>query len=973
MKWFSSSKRVFFVLLAITTVVCFGVLNIEAGSKVNTSNDIFTVEFDYYGMDSTKIEQLITIPLEEKMMGLEGLLELNSSVEYGKTTCTAFVKKSKHPEQTYLALRTITDTLYQTLPQDVQKPRIYSSENGSKNVMSIAFYEGRNAYSLRDTIESTLKKQLEAVDGVAEVIVTGGIQKEVLVAVQPEKSAALLQNPENFVSVIQDSNIISPGSEFLKSDRSFKINFDTRLNSINEISDLTVRTGDSYTKLGAVADVSFSAREKQEIVRIDGEEVISVNIKASSSGNQIKVSNSVRKILVDYKTVNPDFKILYDEGEKQLKLIKKVFLSLIESFICILIVIPVFYKVRRTVFLLPVFIVLTSLWTVGILYYLGMSIDQNTIAGLSIALGLISDPALVIAENAENSSSKKQFIKQFKSIIPSIVSGCFTTVLVLIPLFFMESIVPGTKIIAVTVSIMVVSSVILAVFFFSAFIYSSKSINYGQKEWIIKINRFLVRYVFLFSKGTLCKNKVGISCYFMLLISPLFLFVFADKNLMMTHTSNIIFCSADYSSDTSCSYIDNELLKISKALSSNDFIEFVRIESRKGSADIEVGYKNKSRKEVTTYLSGLAAFVPDCFFYVPEASSKDKKERNINSFKIAFAGDETSVCRDLCEQSSIILGKSPFCRNIIYNFKNAESEYLFLPDEGLLAKNALNTRSIASTLRWYMFGPVADKIILDGKEYDVRVAGNNLRNSTIEDISNLHIPLKTSAIRLITLGKLLFREGAGKIYRKDGRRCLYITVEISGLSTDKAVDHIKNNLRGLNMPKGYTYSFSREIEEMSENFRHMYFVLFASIVGIFLLLMTLTENLKKTLLMISIIPVSISIPLMIKYFLGVPLELGDVIGMVLLSGISVNNSILILESRKSCTAFKIREKLKSIMATSLTTIVGAVPLFFAATDSFSKSLSFFMFAGILSSTIICFVLFPGVIDYFTGKQIKFHR
>ncbi|WP_191017570.1 efflux RND transporter permease subunit [Treponema zioleckii] len=93
--WFVAKKFVFFVLASITAIIVIGVSNVEIGVKSNSKHDVFSIEFEYYGMDSSKIEELITIPLEQKLLGLENLLELTSTTEYGKSVTTVYFKKTK--------------------------------------------------------------------------------------------------------------------------------------------------------------------------------------------------------------------------------------------------------------------------------------------------------------------------------------------------------------------------------------------------------------------------------------------------------------------------------------------------------------------------------------------------------------------------------------------------------------------------------------------------------------------------------------------------------------------------------------------------------------------------------------------------------------------------------------------------------------------------------------------------------------
>jgi multidrug efflux pump subunit AcrB len=133
-----------------------------------------------------------------------------------------------------------------------------------------------------------------------------------------------------------------------------------------------------------------------------------------------------------------------------------------------------------------------------------------------------------------------------------------------------------------------------------------------------------------------------------------------------------------------------------------------------------------------------------------------------------------------------------------------------------------------------------------------------------------------------------------------------------------------------------------------------------SIAAILLILTALTENITKSILICSIIPVSCVLPLFIKYITAHPLEMGDITGMVIISGISVNNAVYIAESAKSNIFFKIREKIQNILVTSLTSIAASIPLALTGSDRFSTALAFCILLGTMGSMSAALVLFPAV-------------
>ena len=968
--WYKRPKLAFFVFAAVTVCLIVCAIRIELGESNDRRTTVFTVEFDYYGMDADKIEQLVTIPLEEKILPLSGLLELDSSAENGKSVTTAYFNKNISSKNTYLALRNGVDTLYASLPRDVQKPRIYASDMHSASVLCVAFE--KKDERTREAIESALKKKIESVRGVSEVIISGGAQNEVLVSFDPEKASASLQNPSDFSAVVRDGNTVSPSCTIQSARKNESIVFDTKLKSLDELRSLPIRAGRGYSNFGYLADVRMRPREPDGIVRIDGRECIALNVKCASDGNAVALSSACRKILSTADLHDIDYTILYDSGREQLELIKSVACAFLQSFICVALIVPFFYKSISIGFFILLLLITDSVWTIGILQLSGFTLNCHTIAGISIALGLISDPALIISELAETSSTKDEFLHRVrKTYAPLAAAGC-TTLLAVVPLFFFDAVVPGTKNIAAAMCIMISLSVIITEVFLPCRIYGK---NRFLPELIPyrKIESVYVRASYYAALNSVSHRRAVCIANICCIAIPPFLFLASGKNLSSEERGAIVFASVDYEPELGAAYIDESIKRIVPYLKEHTDVSFIRTEAKRGSADIEIGCKRSAdTARIREYAASCSRFIPDGFFHVPGGKKAPRKK--FARLKIAAVGDESEMCRAYAEKAAAALAPLKQVDSVVLNFKKAEKEYVFVPDKTFLIKNGLTVESVASNLRWLMFGPVADKWLQDGREYDIRIAGKNLQKASLAQIENIHLPISSGSVKFASLGSIKSIDKINKIYRKDGRRCAYFTAELSGVSTGTAASLVSERLAVLPLEKGYRFSFERDVAELNRDYGTTAGVLALCVAGIFILLTALNERFKLSALIVSIIPVSLVLPLAIRFMSGVPLELGDITGMVVLSGLAVNNAIYITESKKKRIVFCVRKKARSILVTSLTTIVGAVPLYLFGGDSFSRCLAFFIIFGIIDSTLVSFVLFPGcvarIFDNFMGGTIK---
>ncbi|GHV96192.1 putative transporter [Spirochaetia bacterium] len=958
----------FFVVSAITVISLFIIRDIQFGESQDNRYMIYSIRFEYYGMDASEIENLITIPLEEKLGRLNDLHEMRSTVEYGKSITTLFFDRSVDHKTVYLSIRDIVDTLYNILPQAVQKPRIYSAQADKKPVLSIAVTSSDDLNALRRYIDRVLKKELENIEGVAEVIVSGGHIDEIRVEFDPEKVTEIGMDPAVLGNIIQDANVVSPGGTLYTSSHNNILMLNTKISTLEQIKRLPVKAGDEISSLEYFASINIMSREANEILRVNGKECVGIQIISASNANVIKLCQSCKNIINNSELAINGIQILHDKGNFLYNITQNIVLALIQSFILVILIIPLFFKSVRMTLILAAMLPINIIWTAAILYLLGYSLDQNILSGISISLGLIVDSGLVIAMLAEKHLAATDFIKSVHAIINPIVSSVLTTVLVFLPLFFLDNIVPGIRSVSIAISIMLINSLLLSCLFFPSFVFSPKNERpFLPVKIVQKIRSFYIRSSYRTSLLSLKNRNAAVILYCFFGILTFVLFIFSGKNLTLDVQENIIYAVVEYEPEKIGSAIDYELTVLIDSIKKIPGITFVRSEIRNGTAELGIGFDEKvtENKTVANMVFNLAPLVPTGFFYVPDAGGS--KNTKLQEIEIAIIGDESDKCRNLAQTGAAALGNMPKTVQTVLNFKNPEKIIRFIPNRDIITNSNISVRNIASTLRWLLFGPVVDKWIQEGSEIDIRVAGRDLAHADLERISNLYIPSPSGGIRLDTLGTLAQSDGTGKIYRRDGKRAAYFTAHLNTASSNKASAYTKSILGNISTEKGYGFVLPRELELLNREYNILFLAFIGSVIGILLLLTGITENFTKALIITSIIPVSCMFPLLIKLIARTPLEMGDITGLVIISGLSVNNAIYISESYKTKVLFKIREKVQCITVTSLTNLASAIPLMLMSRGGFSSALAANIFWGTLGSFAITLLLFPAIWTQFYEK------
>jgi multidrug efflux pump subunit AcrB len=945
---------------------------------------VYRIRYEYFGMDASGMEKLIAAPLEERISALGNIAEIRTVCEYGLTETTVSFNResarglggllgqgSSEKKKIYLALRDTVDSLYRELPPAVQRPRIYESGGGRRPFFSAAVQAGGigELDRLRSYLEHTLKKELENLEGIGEVTVSGGSITEIHIAFDPDKGAQIGLDPAALGAIVQDANVLSAGGVYHGEEAEIPVLMKTRIDDPEEIKKLPVRAGEEISTLEYFADIGFAPREQREIFTLNGEECAGISIMAVPGANLIALSRQCRGILMSARLPSGDgreaaalkWQVLRDEGQVMGEMIRSMILALIQSFIAVMIIIPFFFRGLKTILLIVVFLPVNVLWSLALLRILGFGIDQYLLSGLSISLGLVIDPLLVIACKADKA----------KSLFKGIAASTFTTLLVILPLCFMDSIAPGIQNTALAIITMVVSSLVLGLVFFPGFLCppaadqgraengAGRTRNLLPASLFRHFHRGWIRLGYFAASCALSRRRIVIGVYLSLSFLAFFLFFISGKNLNLEFRLPLLYASVEFENGKSTAAVHRDLEVFSWNLQTIEGLRFVGLECRNGTGEFEIGFDEGTirREELAERISALTPLAGDGFLYVPDSQAGFRS--GLYEVEITALSADADRTREMAKEGAALTMNLGGVVQTVLNFKEPAALIALRPDRDILAKSGLTIRDLGSSLHWLLYGPVIGKWLRGNRETDIRIMGKNLAQGARDQLKNLTLPSSGGPVRLESFGSLDELPGDGAIYRRDGRRVSYFTVHISAGSAGEAAALLRKSLAG-EREAGAGFLLSRELELLDSRYNLVFLVFMGSFLGIFLILLGITENWKRALRISSIIPVSCALPLLVKFFCRSPLEMGDAVALVVIAGLSVNNGVFIEESRFSRVRLKIRDKVLPILATSLTGITGAIPLALLGGEGFSASLSRSILWGIAGSLLASLFLFPAL-------------
>lgn len=942
--WYEQKKRPFFIFLCCCLIFIFIAKDVNIGSASNSENIVYTVYFDFFGTDAKTMERLITIPMEELISSIDGLKETQSVSDYGQAIITAYFHPKVNKKNVYLNFRDAVDTLYVKLPSSVQKPRIYSSEANQNTTIRIAILEN-SVTKIKTYIEQEIKPVLEGIKGVSEVKISGGKQEEILVKFDNEKLTSKGINPTSFGSIIQEANFVSSGAKIRSENKKQNLIFDTKIKSLADIRILPI-SAEKVMQLSDYAIVCKDFREQTEYVRVNGKECITIDVKTSFDGKAIFVSKKCLEKISQTELKNCDYKILYDKGKEQKKLLLSVVFAIIQGLVIILFIVPLFFGYNET-FLVGILIPVCVLWSIAQIKLLGLNLDVNILSGIGLAIGLIADIPFVIAEQNK---------KDLKQIFPSVIASCFTTILCLVPLCFLDSINPGIKDISISIILMLINSTIISMVFFPCFLSDSKSPNKAEKYYLKPI---------YFSCIFFLKHQKKTIIFFVILsLLPFIIFSFIGNSVSNIENPNLLSFYLEYESGTTSKKIDKDCIDLAEKISNIEGIDFILSNAQKGRAEFEIGFNSKKINYNQLVKKIQQYNFPEAFLYIANLdSSKNKK---IHRIEVAVTGDDSEECKKYAYEAIKLCSRKTNIIQYVLNFKESENIVSVKPNNEKLIKYNFTVNDLANSLRQIIFGPVVDKWIQDGKELDIRTIGLNKNQIALSDIQNIVLSSPNGNFLLGSVGNIELISDTGKLYRKDNRSAAYFTLHVKANNINQALIYTQKLLSSLKLEKGYSFRFQRQIEDVKNKYNIFAGVLILCSIAVYLLLLALMENPIKALVTTAVIFASMSFPLIFNAIQFKALDSGHIVGLVILCGLSVNTAIFIEQSSKMNSLRKVRDKIQSILLTNLSTILGCLPLL-AVQNIFTKNLAQTLIIGTIGSFVIGTFLYPVILEKINQK------
>lgn len=955
-----------------------------------------SILIEYPGISPDKIENLITKPVERIIKGVNGIVEIESVSEEGKSKINVAFGDGTNIKIASLKIREKIELIKDSFPKEVQEPVVYRYDPSERPVVITAVdIEGMEVDRIREVVDRRVKPALQRVEGVSEIYIAGGAIKEIHIETDRSRLEARGLTFNDISTSVRSSNISIPGGMVDNGSGINMLSIPSKLKSLNDIEETIIYSmGKGLISLKDVAVTTFNSREKEDLSRFNGKDLVTIYIHKGGGANTLNVCRDVRTVLDSFSEIK--FRLIYNQGEYIESAVNNAISSGISGIIIVFIVLAVFFRRRETV--IPISLSIPcSMMIVPLFLYAGhRGINVMSLTGFAMSAGMVVDSGIVIIEAIILNEDKtiRGIIDSVNSVKLAVISSTLTTIAVFAPVSIISSRAESTYgDMSFTVSMSLLVSLFVAIVLIPSFYVTFKnkqgseqkrimnnrlsniSTKIGQridnleKSWSSYYSMILV-YVFNNSKKIiyLLVLLVFFSCV---------IFSVMDKDVMTDDAGREFYLYMEFPTGTSLYATDNGVRVVEKIAREMSGVEDVtsKVEKWRGTLTVRTS-ANTSRKRSDEIKSSLKknadqALKPlQAFAYVTETDELSSREITVH-----FLGDDIDTLKKITREASSSIKSIEGIEECYLRYREGRPEFTLSLDRDKCGMSGVTALDASERLRGGLFGPVITKFIDKGREIDVRLRLTPGDRDSIDHILAGKIKnVKGENVPLSEIVNVSENESPSRIYRINGRRSLSVTAKLGSISIFESEYKIRKVLNTMSLPGEYSYQFEKKIDEFRRERSELIAAVAISILLVYMILASLFESLIIPLLIMITIPLAAVGTIPVLYLLSVPISPSVYMGFIMLTGNVVSNGILLVEpvnldygigilnreNLLNIVRASAEQRFRPVMLTVVTTVVGLIPLLIGGGEGSSLWFPFALTvtSGLVFSTLFSVAVFP---------------
>ena len=993
-------RRYQFTLVAFLCLVCMGWF---AFSSVPREEDPsfkipgFFVTVVYPGADPVDLERLVAKPIEDRIAELDDLKKMETSIFDGLAVVAIEFEASVDPEKKFDEVTREVNALRPDLPADIARLEIRKLSPGLVNIVQIALVSEDAPYRELEDYARELKDTLKTIDGVRTSESWAFPTRELRVEVDLKRMAELRLAPTRVIQAIEGENANIPAGVVDIGSRSFSLKTSGSYNSLDQVRDTVVAAVDGrIVRVRDIANVNWEAQPYSYVGRFNGKRAVFVTANMKDGYNILQVRERIDASIGQFKDGLPariELQVGFDQSRNVGHRLSRLYTDFgIAIALVMLTLLPLGWRAASIVM---ISIPLSLAFGLAMLYFLGYSLNQLSIAGFVVALGLLVDDSIVVTENIarhlrEGESRTAAALAGTKQIFVAILGCTATLIFAFLPLMALPGIAGKfIRVLPMTVVMTILGSLLIALFiipFLASRLLKEREDEHGN-VFLQRVMGVIHRYYRPALHYCLARPRatvivaIGGSILLSAALVPVLgssLFPKADtpQFLIAVEAPNGASLSE---TDRALAFVEGHLREMPEVKSwfanlghGNPQIYYNHVVRNDSPNYAEVfvqlhEYDTRRTPEKLEELRRSLSGYPNARIYVKEFVNGPPITAPI---AVRVVGSDLQAIEDLAARVEKLIEETPGTRDVLNPLKVARTNLRLDVDSQKASMLGVPTVEFDRAVRLSVAGiPAGTFKDSSGEQYDIIVRTPVGTRADLDTLGEVRVPsLSGATLPLSQLATLEFERAPTQIQRYDRERAVTVNSDVEpGYNTAKVTAEVVKRLDAFDWPRGYRYVLGGEAESGAESFKGIGTATIVALFGIFAVLVLEFGNFKSTLIVLTVVPLGIFGGFLALLVTGNSISFTASIGFIALIGIEIKNSILLVDFTNQLreAGTPLDEAIEQageirflpILLTSATAIGGLMPLAVQNIGLYSP-MAWVIIGGLVSSTFLARLVTP---------------
>ena len=995
------------VLATVMTVIIllFGLIGynyLGVREYPSVDNPIISVSCSYPGANADVIENQITEPLEQNINGIPGIRSLSSVSSQGSSRITVEFELSVDLETAANDVRDKVSRAQRYLPRDCDPPTVSKADADASPILMVAIRsDKRSLLELSEIADLTVKEQLQTISDVSSVSIWGEKRYSMRLWLDPVKMAGFGLTPVDVKNAVDRENVELPSGSIEGNTTELTIRTLGLMHSAEEFNSLIIKEENNrIIRFRDIGRAELGPQDTRSYMKMNGVPMVGVVVIPQPGANHIEIADAVYERMERMKKDLPeDVETSYGfDNTKFIRAsINEVESTVYEAFFLVIVIIFLFLRDWRVTLVPCVVIPVSLIGSFFVMYLAGFSINVLSMLAVVLAVGLVVDDAIVMTENIyirieRGMSPKEAGIEGAKEIFFAVISTTITLVAVFFPIVFMEGM---TGRLFREFSLVVAGAVIISAFSALTFtpMLATKLLKHSDRPgwfyrktepFLVGMNRFYSRTLAAFLRRRVLAFPIVLAMVGIIYVLwsriPSEMAPLEDRSMITINTRGPEGVTYEYIRDYTedINRLVDTLVPESRAVTA-------RVSSGSGNVQIalkDITERQRSQMDIAEQLSKAVKSKTMARAFVQQQSTFGGRRGSMPIQYVLQATNLEKLQEVLPEFMARVYDNPTFqMADVNLKFSKPEARISINRDKSNLM--GVSTRDIAQTLQYGLSGQRMGYFYMNGKQYEILGEINRQQRNKPVDLKSIYIRSdKGEMIQLDNLVSLAEGIAPPQLYRYNR----FVSATISaGLAEGKTIGQGLDEMDKIAkevLDDTFRTALAGDSKEFRESSSSLMFAFVLAIVLIYLILAAQFESFKDPFVIMLTVPLAVAGALIFMFATGQTMNIFSQIGIIMLIGLVAKNGILIVEfanQKQGTGVAKMQaieeaalQRLRPILMTSASTILGLLPLAFATGEGANGriAMGIAVVGGMLVSTIMTLYIVPAIYTYVSTNRLK---